>query len=130
MKAITVMMRPTLRALSGLTLILLIEAAPHARAQDAGAWAADVDTLIASIRRIHPNPHRVFRPSAFDSVAAAVKARLPSLSPHAAALETQRLLAMVGDGHTEWGTVGVSGNLIEASWQALVDSMECKLLRE
>ena len=26
-----------------------------------------------------------------------------------------------------WGTVGVSENLIEASWQALVDSVEYKL---
>ena len=29
-----------------------------------------------------------------------------------------------------WGTVGVSENIIEASWQALVDSVEYKLLRE
>lgn len=29
-----------------------------------------------------------------------------------------------------WGTVGVSGNLIEASWQALVDSVEYKLLKD
>ena len=28
-----------------------------------------------------------------------------------------------GDGR-EWGTTGVSGNVIEASWQALVDSLE------
>jgi 2-isopropylmalate synthase len=28
-----------------------------------------------------------------------------------------------GDGR-EWGTIGVSGNVIEASWQALVDSLE------
>jgi len=29
-----------------------------------------------------------------------------------------------------WGTVGVSENIIEASWQALVDSVEHKLLKE
>jgi len=29
-----------------------------------------------------------------------------------------------------WGTVGVSENLIEASWQALVDSIEYKLLKD
>jgi 2-isopropylmalate synthase len=28
-----------------------------------------------------------------------------------------------------WGTVGVSENIIEASWQALVDSLEYKLLK-
>ncbi|MBN1436925.1 MAG: citramalate synthase [Sedimentisphaerales bacterium] len=29
-----------------------------------------------------------------------------------------------------WGTIGVSENIIDASWQALVDSIEYKLLRE
>ena len=31
------------------------------------------------------------------------------------------------DGDHRWGTVGVSSNVIEASWQALVDSIEYKL---
>ena len=30
----------------------------------------------------------------------------------------------------EWGTVGVSDNIIEASWQALRDAVEYKLLRD
>jgi len=34
------------------------------------------------------------------------------------------------DGHDTWGTVGVSENLIEASWQALVDSITYKLKKE
>jgi len=34
------------------------------------------------------------------------------------------------DKKDEWGTVGVSENIIEASWQALVDSIEYKLLKE
>jgi 2-isopropylmalate synthase len=29
-----------------------------------------------------------------------------------------------------WGTVGVSANIIEASWQALVDSVEYKLQKD
>jgi 2-isopropylmalate synthase len=33
------------------------------------------------------------------------------------------------DGEEEWTTVGVSEDIIEASWQALVDSIEFKLLR-
>jgi len=41
-----------------------------------------------------------------------------------------RVLIESGDGHTEWSTVGVSENIIEASWQALVDSIEYKLLKE
>jgi 2-isopropylmalate synthase len=35
-----------------------------------------------------------------------------------------RVLIESGDGHETWGTVGASTNIIEASWQALVDSIE------
>lgn len=41
-----------------------------------------------------------------------------------------RVLIESGDGISRWGTVGVSENIIEASWQALVDSIEYKLLKE
>jgi 2-isopropylmalate synthase len=34
------------------------------------------------------------------------------------------------DRESIWGTVGVSENIIEASWQALVDSVEYKLLKD
>jgi 2-isopropylmalate synthase len=40
-----------------------------------------------------------------------------------------RVLVESGDETHKWGTVGVSENIIEASWQALVDSIEYKLLR-
>jgi 2-isopropylmalate synthase len=40
-----------------------------------------------------------------------------------------RVLIESGDAHRKWGTVGVSENIIEASWQALVDSIEYKLLQ-
>lgn len=39
-----------------------------------------------------------------------------------------RVLIESGDKVRKWGTVGVSENIIEASWQALVDSIEYKLL--
>jgi len=38
-----------------------------------------------------------------------------------------RVLVTSGDGEETWGTVGVADNIIEASWQALVDSIEYKL---
>ena len=34
------------------------------------------------------------------------------------------------DGDGVWGTVGVSENIIEASWRALVDAMEYKLFKD
>lgn len=39
-----------------------------------------------------------------------------------------RVLIESGDHKDKWGTVGVSENIIEASWQALADSIEYKLL--
>ncbi len=35
-----------------------------------------------------------------------------------------------GDANENWGTIGVSENIIEASWQALVDAVEYKLHKE
>jgi 2-isopropylmalate synthase len=40
-----------------------------------------------------------------------------------------RVLIESGDHERRWTTVGVSHNVIEASWQALVDSMDYKLHR-
>ncbi len=40
-----------------------------------------------------------------------------------------RVLIESGDGTTTWNTVGVSENIIEASWLALVDSINYKLLK-
>jgi 2-isopropylmalate synthase len=39
-----------------------------------------------------------------------------------------RVLIETTDGHNSWNTVGVSENIIEASWQALVDSFSYALL--
>ncbi len=41
-----------------------------------------------------------------------------------------RVLITSGDGDDTWGTVGVAHNIIDASWQALVDSIEYKLRRD
>lgn len=41
-----------------------------------------------------------------------------------------RVLIESGDDKDRWGTVGVSHNVIEASWQALVDSVEYKLYKD
>jgi 2-isopropylmalate synthase len=37
---------------------------------------------------------------------------------------TTRVLLETSDGHRTWGTIGVAENVIAASWQALVDSLE------
>jgi 2-isopropylmalate synthase len=41
-----------------------------------------------------------------------------------------RVLIQSQDENETWNTIGVSENIIEASWQALVDSVEYKLLKD
>jgi len=41
-----------------------------------------------------------------------------------------RVLIESTDGRDTWGTVGVSENVIEASWQALIDSIDYKLYKD
>ena len=41
-----------------------------------------------------------------------------------------RVLIESSDGTDTWGTVGVSENIIEASWEALVDSFEYKIYKD
>ena len=43
---------------------------------------------------------------------------------------TVRVLIRASDGKESWGTVGVSTNVVEASWRALVDSFEYKLSKD
>ncbi|HPC48236.1 MAG TPA: alpha-isopropylmalate synthase regulatory domain-containing protein, partial [Deltaproteobacteria bacterium] len=41
-----------------------------------------------------------------------------------------RVLIESGDRKDHWSTVGVSSNILEASWMALVDSMDYKLYKD
>ena len=41
-----------------------------------------------------------------------------------------RVLILSSDGEKNWATIGVSENIIEASWQALAESIEYKLMKE
>ena len=52
------------------------------------------------------------------------------LDPDSATAAKTQVLIESSDGDETWGTVGVSGNVIEASWEALVDSVEYKLFKE
>lgn len=52
------------------------------------------------------------------------------LESNAGANARTRVLIESGDGKSTWGTVGMSDNIIDASWQAIRDSVEYKLLRK
>ena len=52
------------------------------------------------------------------------------INPRKGTAAKVRVIIESQDDENIWSTVGVSENLIEASWQALVDSIEYKLLKE
>jgi len=52
------------------------------------------------------------------------------IDPKAGTAAKVRVLVESRDEKNEWTTIGVSENIIEASWQALVDSIEYKLLEK
>ncbi len=51
------------------------------------------------------------------------------IDSHQATAARTRVLIVSSDGHDAWSTVGVSGNIIEASWLALIDGLEYKLTK-
>lgn len=51
------------------------------------------------------------------------------LKPEKATAAVTRVIIESKDEKDTWGTVGVSENIIEASWQALLDSFEYKILK-
>jgi hypothetical protein len=63
-------------------------------------WRSDIDYLVAEARRMHAGPDRpAFQPR-FATAAMELKRRVPTLSDLRLAAEIQRLLAMLGDGHS------------------------------
>ena len=52
------------------------------------------------------------------------------LDPKEATAAKTRVIIESSDGKDTWRTVGVSENIIEASWEALVDGVEYKLFKD
>jgi len=71
---------------------------------------------------------KVFYPSLADAHLTDYKVRV--LNSNAATAARVRVLIESTDGESQWTTVGVSENIIEASMKALVDSIEYKLMTD
>ena len=56
--------------------------------------------------------------------------RVRVLAPRHGSDAIVRVLIESGDGDSDWSTVGVSENIVEASWQALIDSIDYKILKD
>jgi 2-isopropylmalate synthase len=55
--------------------------------------------------------------------------RVRILQPRRGTASIGRVLVEWTDGESAWRTVGLSSNLLEASWDALVDGMRLELMR-
>jgi len=78
-----------------------------------GALRKSLESFYPSIRDVHLIDYKVRVVNARAGTAARVRVIIESR-----------------DKDSIWGTVGVSENIIEASWQALVDSVEYKLQKD
>lgn len=87
----------------------------------AGEGEGPVDALNAALRQALTR----FYPEIAEIALTDYRVRI--LDPKEATRAMTRVLIESGDGKRQWGTVGVSENIIEASWQALLDSIEYKL---
>jgi 2-isopropylmalate synthase len=87
----------------------------------AGEGHGPVDALNAALRAALTR----FYPEIADIALTDYRVRI--LDPKLATRAMTRVVIESGDGKSQWGTVGVSENIIEASWQALLDSVEHKL---
>jgi 2-isopropylmalate synthase len=83
-----------------------------------------VNALDGALRKALYN----FYPEIMDIRLTDYKVRILN-SKHGTAART-RVLIESTDGEATWATVGVSDDIVEASWRALRDSMEYKLVRD
>jgi len=90
----------------------------------AGEGSGPVDALNMALRKAL----RRFYPNIDEVTLSDYRVRI--LDPREATAAVTRVLIESSDNRQFWGTVGVSENIIEASWQALVDSIEFKLYED
>ena len=89
-----------------------------------GEGDGPVNALDAALRKSLEN----FYPAIKDIHLIDYKVRV--VNARAGTAARVRVIIESRDKNSIWGTVGVSENIIEASWQALVDSVEYKLLKD
>jgi 2-isopropylmalate synthase len=92
----------------------------HTVAECVGPVSALDKALRLALERAHP--------AIKDTTLGDFKVRI--LDSKRGANSRTRVLIETTDGEQIWGTVGVSDNIIEASWEALCDAVEYKLLLE
>lgn len=64
-------------------------------------WREDLHYLASQLTRLHANAFFTVSRSEFDHAVNELDARIPAMSDHEIALQMLRLVAMIGDGHTQ-----------------------------
>jgi tetratricopeptide (TPR) repeat protein len=72
----------------------------HLAPAEAAAWRKDLRYMAAEMVRRHKNLFHTVSRTGFDSAVAALDGRIPSLQRHQVIVEMARIVALVGDGHT------------------------------
>jgi 2-isopropylmalate synthase len=111
----------------------------------------DGHTVVEATIKVHVGDERIISTAEgngpVNALDSALRQAIVSKYPHLADIElvnykvrildetkgtgaVTRVLLDASDGEDSWGSIGVSENIIEASWQALVDSIEFGLLRD
>jgi tetratricopeptide (TPR) repeat protein len=73
-------------------------------------WRFDLDLLVREIKRCHYAPFRKVTREQFDIAANKLRADIPGLSDNQIAAGLQKLLCMVGDGHSSFANGGEREN--------------------
>ena len=96
------MTRLFLRPWSLLAILVMVNVAPHARASgiDPAGWRGDAKFLVSAVDSLHPRPYRWQRRAAWDSAAAELERRLPTLRYDQAVAGFSGLLGLLRDGHS------------------------------
>ena len=63
-------------------------------------WRQDLDSLMSNVRLQHKNMYHTTSAATFDSAVKALHDRIPRLARHEIIAEMMKLVALVGDGHT------------------------------
>ncbi|MGZ3374960.1 MAG: hypothetical protein ACXU8S_00010 [Phenylobacterium sp.] len=64
-------------------------------------WRTDIDSIVAHVRLTHPDPFTKTGSTTFLRAAETLKADLPALSEEQRVVRAMRLIASIGDGHTQ-----------------------------
>src|SRR5437764_5832874 len=103
------------RVMTEATIKIWVEGQRYVRTAEGNGPVNALDRALRdAITELHPHLADI----------ALVNYKVRILDEHHGTGAVTRVLLDSSDGHASWGTIGVSENIIEASWEALVESLE------